>query len=73
MSNVVEPTYGICDNCQSPLEPVHFEEKEHEVINGVKRYTERVRNAVSHLVCPYCMKTFPVDDSFDGPWYRQNK
>lgn len=31
---------------------------------------EGKRIAVSHLTCPYCFKNFPVDDSFDGGWYK---
>lgn len=33
---------------------------------GIK--TGRKRTACSHLVCEYCGKTYPVDDTFDGEW-----
>lgn len=43
-----------------------FEEKEYR--NGYS--TGRVRNAASNLICPNCLNTEIIDDTFDGPWYQ---
>lgn len=59
----VENKYGTCE-CEAPLEPVWFTEYERK--RGIK--TGRKRTACSHLVCEYCGKTYPVDDTFDGKW-----
>lgn len=63
--------YGTCDICGSSLFPVWFKEREREVVNGRMSYTGRVRDAVSHLECIGCMRDYPVDDTFDGPWERE--
>ena len=59
--------YGKC-TCGSMLFPVWFREKEHKVVNGSMIFTGRTRRAVSHLACTCCLKEYPIDDSFDGPW-----
>ena len=56
--------FGKCEDCNTNLKPYWFVEE--ETIKGIK--TGRVRNAVSHLFCESCGKTYTVDDSFDGPW-----
>lgn len=58
--------YGICE-CGTPLSPVWFIEEERD-----KHFhkTGRKRKACSHLICEDCGKTYPVDDTFDGMWYR---
>lgn len=58
--------YGNCDKCNAPLEAIWFKEIERDS-HGIK--TGRVRDSVSVLVCPYCLKNFSVDDSFDENWY----
>lgn len=62
--------YGNCD-CGASLRPVMFEEAESKVTQGRLHYTGRYRKAVSSLSCPRCLKNYPVDDSFDGNWYRK--
>lgn len=60
--------YGRCSKCNHVLEPVWFEQKEVEVINGQLINTGRTRTACSHLECPNCFTTACVDGSFDKPW-----
>lgn len=62
--------YGLCDRCGAELIPIRFEEEETIVEYGHIVHTGRKRIAVSHLTCPYCFKNFPIDDSFDGSWYK---
>lgn len=53
--------YGIpCLKCGCTMEPVFFTEHK----------AGRERLAVDYLICPYCLNTECVDDSFDGPWYQ---
>ena len=61
--------FGSCEDCNTEIEPVYFLEKEYR--NRLP--TGRVRNAVDYLVCPVCLKKTCVDNSFDGPWYKQIK
>lgn len=63
-----ESKYGVCE-CGSPLEPVFFMEKEYKTISGIMVQTGRKRRACSHLLCTGCMRQYPVDDTFDGPWH----
>lgn len=56
--------YGTCE-CGFPLEPVWFTEEERNK-RGIK--TGRKRTACSHLLCEYCGKVYPVDNTFDKPW-----
>lgn len=60
--------YGVCEECQTPLEPVWFTEDQYVIIGGYRCKTGRQRTACSHLICPCCLKKYVVDDSFDGPW-----
>lgn len=61
--------YGVCNVCGGSLEPIWFIEEEYKVTSfGSKYRTGRTRRAVSHLTCSDCLKNFPVDDTFDGPW-----
>ena len=60
--------YGAC-KCGADLEPVFFIEEETRCVDGYMIHTGRKRRAVSHLTCPNCLRNFPVDDSFDGPWW----
>lgn len=61
--------YGICEVCDSELEPVWFLEEEYQTTrDGYMYRTGRVRHAVDYLECPFCLKKYCVDDSFDGPW-----
>ena len=60
--------YGKCE-CTGHLEPVWFQEQETKVSGGMMVWTNRYRNACSHLVCKDCGKNHAVDDSFDGNWY----
>ena len=62
--------YGNCE-CGYSLHPVWFTEEETKIENGRMSYTGRERKAVSSLSCSYCLKNYPVDDSFDGEWYRK--
>ena len=57
--------YGNCDECGTALSPVWFKEQECDEY-GMK--TGRVRDAVSYLVCPSCLRNYVVDDSFDREW-----
>lgn len=51
--------------CGEEMLPVW--ENEYETTNsGIK--TGRVRRICSYFSCPRCLRTQPVDDSFDGPW-----
>lgn len=52
-----------CEDCGAQMEPVWFKDR---------RNDGRVRLAVDYLICPCCLATQCVDDSFDGPWYRPN-
>lgn len=61
--------YGICDECGCDLTAVWFKEKESVLYNGTYVNTGRERNAVDYLMCPHCLKSFPVDDSFDEPFH----
>ena len=63
--------YGNCSKCNSNLEPVWFEEEETKVESGRMIKTGKVRHACSHLVCPNCLLSICVDDSFDGPWHEK--
>lgn len=56
--------YGKCE-CSAPLVPIWFTEHERDR-HGIK--TGRKRTACSHLLCEYCGKQYPVDDTFDGEW-----
>lgn len=60
--------YGLC-GCGAPLEPVFFTEKEYETVSGSMVFIGRKRRACSHLACTECMRQYPVDDTFDGPWH----
>ena len=66
--------FGICE-CGYALAPVWFieEEEEESRFAGeiVKFKTGRKRKAVDALICMSCLREYPVDDSFDGPWYRE--
>lgn len=68
--------YGDCGHCGVKLVPVFFTEEETKTVpfgtqaKGAYMYrTGRKRRAVSHLECPVCLKSYTVDDSFDGPWH----
>lgn len=60
--------YGQCD-CGGTLYPVFFTEEETVIQHGAMYRIGRKRCAVSHLVCEECLRNYPVDDTFDGPWY----
>lgn len=60
--------FGLCE-CGGSLIPIWFTEDETKVIDGMMFKTGRKRRAVSHLTCEYCLRNYPVDDSFDGPWH----
>lgn len=60
--------YGECEFCGCDLEPIYFIEEERKMFSGVSYKTGRKRRAVSHLVCPGCLRNYCVDDSFDGNW-----
>jgi len=48
---------------------IWFTEEEYKTTSFGARYkTGRKRSAVSHLLCEDCLKSYPVDDTFDGPW-----
>lgn len=54
--------YDSCDECNTPLKAIWFEEIErdsHEIKTG------KVRGSVSVLICPCCLKNFSVIDNFD--------
>lgn len=57
--------YGYCEKCNIALQPICFKEQEYD---GYGMKTGRVRTAVSHLVCPLCLESYIVDDSFDEEW-----
>lgn len=61
---MINNNFGKCEDCNINLKPCWFVEE--ETINNIK--TGRARNAVSHLFCENCGKTYTTDDSFDGPW-----
>lgn len=60
--------YGQCD-CGGTLYPVFFTEEETVIQHGAMYRTGRKRCAISYLVCEECLRNYPVDDTFDGPWY----
>ena len=60
--------YGKCEHWHDDLEPVWFEEEEKDLYGIALITTGRKRLAVSHLVCPSCLRNYIVDDSFDEPW-----
>lgn len=60
--------YGMCEECQTSLQPVWFTEHEYKTHDGYQYRTGRVRRAVDYLICPCCLKRYCVDDSYDGPW-----
>lgn len=59
--------FGLCV-CGGKLLPIWFTENETVVKDGMMFKTGRKRRAVSHLVCEDCLRSYPVDDTFDGPW-----
>ena len=61
--------YGQCE-CGGALYPIFFTEEETVVQHGVMCRTGRKRRAVSCLVCEECLRSYTVDDTFDGPWDR---
>lgn len=61
--------YGKCESWHDDLEPVWFKEEERCIRGTALIKTGRTRLAVSHLVCPSCLKNYIVDDSFDEPWH----
>ena len=66
--NRIFTSFGCCE-CGAELEAVWFTEDEYASADGISYRTGRQRRAVSHLVCPDCLRNYPVDDSFDGPWH----
>lgn len=64
-----DTNYGNCDYCGTALMAELFWEKERDEQGYL---TGRVRRAVGVLCCPYCMKNYCVDDTFDGPWFYLN-
>lgn len=46
-----------------------FKEEERCIRGTALIKTARTRLAVSHLVCPSCLRNYIVDDSFDEPWH----
>lgn len=61
--------YGICDQCNYPLKPIWFIEKEYKTNHGHEYPTGRVRKAVDYLICPSCLEKYCIDDTLDDPWY----
>ena len=59
--------FGNCCECNIPLEPVWFKDIEFQPNSNIP--TGRVKLAVNYLFCPYCLKKFTVDDTFDGDWF----
>jgi uncharacterized protein with PIN domain len=55
-----------CDKCGNITVKIWFKEIEYR--KGIP--TGRERNAVSHMLCENCGKTFCVDDTFDGDWHK---
>ena len=71
MADTHEAFYGLCTRCGGDLVPVTFKDEEEKITrDGWKYRTGRWRIAVSHLECPYCLKNYCVDDTFDGPWHE---
>lgn len=62
--------YGRC-GCGGSLSPVMFEEQESIIKDGRLTWTNRYRRAVSSLDCRECFRSYPVDDTFDGNWYKK--
>ena len=61
--------FGLCPDCEEPLEAVWFTEEEYKTTSfGAKYRTGRKRRAVDYLVCDCCGRKCCVDDSFDGEW-----
>ena len=64
--------YGQCDICGHDLVVEEwFKEYEYEPKSNIP--TGRVRRAASCLVCPNCLKHYPIDDTFDGNWYYERR
>ena len=64
--------FGNC-SCGGEIVPVYFIEHESKITEyGNLVHTGRKRRACSHLICTLCLKTYCVDDSFDGEWYRED-
>lgn len=59
--------YGNCEKCNLPLNADWFIDKEFEPNSNI--LTGRIKYAVDYLYCPYCLKKYPIDDTFDGPWH----
>lgn len=69
MDNVYFP---VCDRCRVTMKPYYFTEEEYKYYQGRMYKTGRKKRAVSHFVCPLCLKNEAVDDTFDGRWYMEN-
>lgn len=58
--------YGLCDECNIPLQPGECAILDEKVLsNGYYINTGRQIFTVGYLICPICLKRFVVDDSFD--------
>lgn len=60
-----ESNYPLCDHCKEIMQPVWFIEHERRA-NGA--LTGRKRRNVEEFVCPACLRSAVVDDSFAEPW-----
>ena len=65
---MIDSKYGICSCCKATLRPEWFTDEEYKYDRGIRYKTGRKRRAIASLNCPVCLKQYPVDDSFDGPW-----
>lgn len=61
--------YGFCAVCEMPLQVSEwFSEKEYDS-NGIP--TGRVRYSAASLVCPNCLTSISIDDTFDSPYFSK--
>ena len=58
--------HGICNSCLVELEPIWYTEEQEKLDLDFKSYvkTGKTRIAISHLICPCCLKNVAVDGEY---------
>lgn len=60
-------THGICADCWCELIPSKWSiEEEYETIDGIKVLTGEKHKVTKSLMCPICLKEWPVKDAYEG-------
>ena len=58
--------YGKCDRCGTNLiAGDHATIDEIKIVDGRLYHTGKKISMIGYLQCPYCLKKFTIDDSFD--------